>query len=275
MDNAAGTGTSQSARPAPAVGHRGAAEPGLRLALLLVELWFEAPHTREGRAWFAALLALPQAAARTQLRAHALDLAGALALADGDYATARTLMDEGLSIVRELGDQGRLGYGLLHLGHLVGYAQGDYIAARALYQEGLQTLQAIDQEEGVAHALANLAGVALELGEYETAGPLVRDSLRIYQRLGMDWNLAMSLLTAAGVAAAQSLPERAVRLAGAGAIRLDAIAVSQPPVYQARHSRMLERARTAVQDETRRDTLWTEGQAMSLDEAVTYALAND
>ena len=63
------------------------------------------------------------------------------------------------SIVRELGDQGRLGYGLLHLGHLVGYAQGDYIAARALYQEGLQTLQAIDQEEGVAHALANLAGV--------------------------------------------------------------------------------------------------------------------
>ena len=59
---------------------RGEAERGLRLADLLQELWFEEQHTSEGRAWFATLLAMSQAAARTTQRAQALDLAGAYAL---------------------------------------------------------------------------------------------------------------------------------------------------------------------------------------------------
>src|SRR5262245_12805380 len=135
---------------------RGDAERGLRLADLLQELWFEEQHTSEGRAWFATLLALQQAAARTTQRAQALDLAGAYALNQGDYAAARALKEEGVAILRELGNTGRLGYSLLHLGHLAGYAQEDFHAAQLLYQEGLDHLRNMGSAEGTAHALANL-----------------------------------------------------------------------------------------------------------------------
>ena len=250
----------------------GEAEQGLRLAYLLQELWFEERHTHEGRQWLAGLLALPQAAAPTPLRAQALDLAGALALNDGDYATARSLKEEGLTIIQQLGDPARLGYALLHLGHVVGYAQGDYPAARALYQEGLQILRGAGHEEGTAHALANLARVALEVGDYQTADPLASESLRMYRRSGTSWDLAQSLLTAAGIAAGRGMTERAVRLAGASAAQREALGVSQSPAFRERDERMLERAWMALHDEHLRSVVWQEGQAMSLTQAVAYAL---
>jgi non-specific serine/threonine protein kinase len=249
----------------------GDAQRGLHLADLLQELWFEEQHTSEGRSWFATLLALPQAAARTAQRAQALDLAGALALNQGDYEAARVLKGEGLAILRELGDPMPLGYALLHMGHLVGFAQENFPAARALYQEGLDLFRGLSHREGTAHALANLASVAIMTGDYATAGRLVEQSLQIYQELGYVYDMALSLGRAAGVAAGNDHPERALRLAGASAAQCAVIGVSQPAIFQARSERMLERARQAL-SEASQAALWAEGQAMPLEAAVGYAL---
>jgi non-specific serine/threonine protein kinase len=172
---------------------RGDAERGLQLAYLFQELWFEEQHTSEGRAWFATLLALPQAAARTTQRAQALDLAGAYALNQGDYVAARALKEEGVAILRELGNRERLGYSLLHLGHLVGYAQEDFRAAQALYQEGLDLFRGLSHDEGTAHALFHLGDVAIMTGDYATAQPLVADSLRMYREQGFLYGMASAL----------------------------------------------------------------------------------
>ena len=250
---------------------RGDAERGLRLADLLQELWFEEQHTSEGRAWFAALLDLPQAVARTTQRAMALDLAGAYALNQGDYAVARALKEEGVEILRELGDTERLGYVLLHLGHLAGYAQEDFRAARALYQEGLELFRDSSNVDGTAHALFNLGNVAVLTGDYATARPLVADSLRMYREQGFLYGMASALNSAAGVAAGTNRPERALRLAGASDAHCAAIGVSQPAVFEAWRERKIEQARQALNDTTQA-ALWAEGQAMPLDQAVAYAL---
>jgi tetratricopeptide (TPR) repeat protein len=250
---------------------RGEAQRGLQLADLLQELWFEEQHTSEGRAWFATLLALPQAAARTTQRAQALDLAGAYALNQGDYAAARALKEEGVAILRELGDTERLGYSLLHLGHLTGYAQQDFQAAQALYQEGLGHLRDASNAEGAAHALANLGNVAILTGDYATAELLVADSLRSYRELGIVYAQAQALGAAAGVAAGTDRPERALRLAGASDTHCAVIGVSQPAIYAERTERMIERARQKLGEATQA-TLWAEGQAMPLEQAVAYAL---
>jgi tetratricopeptide (TPR) repeat protein len=250
---------------------RGEAERGLQLADLLQELWFEPHHTSEGRAWFAALLALPQAAAHTTQRAQALDLAGAYALNQGDYAAARALKEEGLAILRELGNQERLGYSLLHLGHLVGYAQEDFPAAQALDQEGLDLFRGLSHAEGTAHALANLGNVAIMTGDYATARPLVADSLRMYRELGQVYAQAQMLGSAAGIAVGTGQPERAMRLAGASATHCAAIGVSQPAIFEARNKRVIEDARHAL-SEVAQATLWAEGQALPLEQAVAYAL---
>jgi tetratricopeptide (TPR) repeat protein len=249
----------------------GDAERGLHLAYLLQELWFEEDHTTEGRAWFATLLALPQAAAHTTQRAQALDLAGAYALNQGDYAAARALKEEGLAILRELGDSVPLGYALLHLGHLVGYAQQDFRAAQTLYQEGLDHLRSAANAEGTAHALANLGNVAIMTGNYTRASRLVEESLKMYQQLGFVYDMALSLGRAAGIAAGTGRQERALRLAGASAAHCAAIGVSQPAIYAQRVERMIESARQALSEATQ-VALWAEGQAMPLEKAVAYAL---
>ena len=246
-------------------------ERGLQLAYLLQELWFEETHTSEGRAWFENLLALPQADARTILRAQALDFAGALALNQGDYGAARELKEEGLSILRELGDPVRLGYSLLHMGHLVGYAQGDLQEAQALYQEALDRFRELSHAEGTAHALANLGTATILLGDYATARPLVDESLRIYRGLGFEWDMALSLGRAAGIAAGTAQSERALRLAGASAAQCASIGVSMPQLFHERSEQMIERARRALDEETQ-EALWREGQEMPLEQAVAYAL---
>ncbi len=250
---------------------QGDAERGLELAFLLQELWFEEPHTSEGREWFARLLALPHAAAPNSLRAQALDLAGALALNQGDYTVAHSLKEEGLTILRQLGEPVSIGYALLHLGHLVGLAHGDFTTAQARYQEALEHLRRADHAEGITHALACLGSIAILQGDYATACPLIEESLRRYWELGADYDLAVSLWRVAGVAAGLGHPEQALRLAGASAVQMAAIGVSQPPAFQERYEQMLEPAR-AVLNEAAQTALWEEGQAMTLEQTIVYAL---
>jgi tetratricopeptide (TPR) repeat protein len=247
------------------------AERGLQLAYLLQEFWFEEVHTSQGRAWFATMLALPQAATPTILRAQSLDLAGALALNQGDYAAARELKEEGLSILRNLGDSVRLGYSLLHMGYVVGDAQGDLQAAQALYQEALDRFRELSHVEGTAHALANLGTATILLRDCATARPLVDESLRIYQELGFEWDMALSLGRAAGIAAGTGQNERALRLAGASAAHCARIGVSLPQLFHERHEKMIEHARRTL-DEATQEALWREGQEMPMEQAVAYAL---
>lgn len=251
---------------------RGDAERGLRLAYLLQELWFEDRHTSEARALFAILLALPAASARTSARARYLDLAGAFALCQNDYADARSLKQEGIAICRELGDQAVLGCSLIHLGHVELYA-GDYVTAQELYREALEIFTGLGDATWIARAIGNLGNVALDLGDYATADKLVKEGLRRYRDLDLEWEWVGTIGIAAGVAAGLGQPERSLRLAGASAAHRERMGVSMPPEFKARFERMIASARQALAEPVQA-RLWEEGQAMTLEQATEYALGN-
>ncbi len=251
---------------------RGEAERGLRLAYLLQELWFEDQHTGEARTLFAALLALPAAAARTSARARYLDLAGAFALNQNNYAEARSLKQEGVGICRELGDSSALGSSLIHLGHVELYA-GEFPAARKLYQQALQIFTVLGDPIWTARAVGNLSNVTLELGDYVTADRLAQESLQRYRDLGLEWELVGAIGIAAGVTAGLGQPERSIRLAGASAAQRERMGVSLPPLFKARFERMIASARQALPEPVQTKA-WEEGQSMSLEQAVEYALSN-
>jgi tetratricopeptide (TPR) repeat protein len=251
---------------------RGDAPRGLELAFRLQEHWFEPPHTTEGRDWFARLLALPAAAAPSALRARSLDLAGALAINQEDYGTARALKEEGLAILRQAGEPVDIGFALMHLGHLYGLAQGDFAHARSIYREAHHLFQAAEHAEGIAHALANQANMAILMQDYRPARDLTLESLRLYKDLNDTFSMAHSLVRAAGVLAGNGQAELALRVGGAGAAQLEAIGVSEPPIYQARFESMLDPARRALPTEAQAAE-WSDGQALSLMEAVDLALA--
>ena len=108
-----------------------AGEKGLRLGAALQRFWWTRGYLSEGRERLGALLAHPAAQERTKARADALNGAGSLAWMQGDYGGARVLLEESLTMKRELGDRKGIAYSLNNLAS-VAHDQGDYDAARVL-----------------------------------------------------------------------------------------------------------------------------------------------
>ena len=244
---------------------------GLQLVYLLQELWFEENYMEEGLTLIQRFLQFPENLALSMARAKSLDLAGAFASGLGNLTLARSLKEEAIAIFRQLGNQGELGYALLHNGHLVGLAQGDFLEAKATYREALDILKALDDEAGSAHATANLARVMLELGDTSTAQTLVHDGLKRYTELNLEWDLALTLGIAAGIAAAQGDFDRALQLAGASATHRERIGISQMPADQAWFNRVEREARSGLPPREA-DKIWKEGKTMTLAAAVAFAL---
>ncbi len=98
------------------------AEAGLRLAGSLWRFWFVRGHLSEGRQWLGRALARTKPGAAgpdgasggeaTATRGKALNGAGNLAWSQSDYAGARALYEEGLTVRRQLRDQGGISYSL-------------------------------------------------------------------------------------------------------------------------------------------------------------------
>lgn len=250
---------------------RGAAEWGLRLTILLQELWFEPQHTAEGLDWLRRFLALPAAQARMVFQASGLDLAGAYAMNLGDYREARRLEEEALSIFKECGSPTQIAYTLFHLGHLSGFVQGDYPAARELYQEGLDLLREVGHHNGITHGLANVGTALTGMGAAAQAAPFIAESLCRYCEMDSLYNLMLSLRRAAAVAVGLGLAETALRLAGASDRQRLTLGVPEPEVFLQAYAQMLEPARNQL-DEASQSRLWAERTALSLNQAVAVAL---
>lgn len=71
---------------------------GLRLVAALGRFWEMRGHLTEGRAWASDVLAIPETPDQGPMRAKALNEAGTLAFRQADYAPARTLYEESLTI---------------------------------------------------------------------------------------------------------------------------------------------------------------------------------
>ncbi|MDP8923486.1 MAG: tetratricopeptide repeat protein [Chloroflexota bacterium] len=291
------------ARPTPP-----AADAGLRLGAALHHLWSLRGLQSEGREWLARLLA--RTPGRTAARARALNTAGYMALRQGDYKAAVSLLEEGLTLSSELGDQLAIAAGKQYLG-LVRHAQGDYVRATANLEESLALAQAQGNNARIHSTLLYLADLAYEQGDYVRAAarydaclalarelgnahnisaasrglglvalaredlaraiPLLQDSLARSHELRDKKCAPMCIEALAFAAVSQGWTERAARLFGAAQALRDAVPVTLPPAQRADHERGMAAIRAAL-DEQRFSRAWAEGQAMTLDRATDYAL---
>jgi predicted ATPase/DNA-binding SARP family transcriptional activator len=200
---------------------------------------------------------------------------GSVAYQQGDYGAARSLFEESLQVRRELGD--RLGIaGSLHDLGLVAYQQGDYGVARSLFEESLQVRRELGDRLGIAGSLHNLGLVAYSQGDYGVARSLYEESLAIRRELGDRGGIAAPLEALAALACeGQGQPgagEVAAHLFGAAAALREAIGAPVPPSEQEAHNRQLRLAREMLGEEAFA-AAWAEGRAMSLEDAVAFALS--
>ena len=161
------------------------AEMGLRLAGALFGFWRSCNHSREGRSWLEQVLAQPGAQARTAARAKAHFGAGAMAFFHGDYPEAQVLLEESVSIGRELGATGKrnLAHALTVLGQ-VALFQGDPPTARERAGEGARLFQEVGEVWGTALALLHLGRAAVESGDLAAARSLLTESAALFRVSG-------------------------------------------------------------------------------------------
>lgn len=191
----------------------------------------------------------------------------------GDFAHARALYEECLAIFRKLGDRTGAAWSFNHQGD-VAREQGDSAAARSLYEQGLETFRELGDQWGIASSLADLGNLARGQRDFHAAHSLYRESLKIFQQLEHKRGVARLLECFACLAAAQSLANRSLALAGTAAALRQTLGAPLKLAEQAELERSLGPARQALTN-TAGATAWLEGWGMPLERAIDEALKPD
>jgi non-specific serine/threonine protein kinase len=191
--------------------------------------------------------------------------------AQGDALAARSLYEESLAIERELGDQRGTAV-VLHCLAGVAYYRNDYAAARLLLDQALVIRRELGDRWGIASTLTNLGMVAHEEGNYPSSRALLTESLAMRRDLFDRSGMAESLEALAGLAFASGLPEPGARLCGHAARLRDEIGSADMPSERARYDRRIASARASFGNDAAFDLAWQEGRAMTLEQAIEYAL---
>ncbi len=134
-------------------------ETGLRLAGQLWRFWHRRGHLLEGMSMTQELLRCPAAQRPSAARAKALNGAGGLAYWRNDFALARRLYEEQLSIARELTDRPATAEALYNLGYLAAIPHDLDLAAR-LFEESKAIYEELGDRRQVAACIVSLGTVA-------------------------------------------------------------------------------------------------------------------
>jgi non-specific serine/threonine protein kinase len=173
---------------------------GMRLASACMRFWLVRGYVREGLGWVAAMLSAAPASPTTTHRAKALGTAATMARATSDFAKARTLYEEALSLWRELGDRRGVAGALGNLG-MVSYDQGDFAGANARHEESLALWRELGDQRGIARTLIALGNAVYSQGDEFAAESLYGQSLAIERELGDQRAIAIVLNNLGMVAA--------------------------------------------------------------------------
>jgi predicted ATPase/class 3 adenylate cyclase len=202
--------------------------------------------------------------------ARALISLGWVSLRSGEYPLANALLEEALALSRELGDTRSMGFELSGLGE-VALRQGDHTRATQLLEESLELRRQLGNKWGIGVSLGTLGLVALREEDWQRAVARLGESLEVRREIGDKGGCAWCLERLAETAAKQGNPEKAVRLLSAAAALRISIGSIVDPADQAEYQTQRAALRAELGEE-RFSTIWNEGRALTLEQAVAYAL---
>lgn len=248
----------------------GDAALGLKLAAGLWPFWETHGHLVEGRRWLKKALAGSIPEQIPGVRAKALNGAGYMALFQGDYEESKDLLEEGLRLHRELGDDEGVAYSLTNLGfvamfgmrddlpvgdlleeamvlkdrirdhHILGNllifagmmleTHGEARREMPLHEESLALLREARDARGMSMCLTSLGFTLLKRGDHAGATRLLRENLLISRGLDKKYCIAYSFFGMAGVALETGRPARAARLWAASESVREAAGIELSPL---------------------------------------------
>jgi predicted ATPase/DNA-binding NarL/FixJ family response regulator len=284
-------------------------ETGLQLAVALMLFWQMRGYLSEGTWWLDTML-FQNRQAPDSLRAQAISASGFLTFHLGDFVKARENWEQALAIYQDLGDTIHIAWHLMFLADLAQqerdyprainlaqrslslhreagyhwgstgalfcladafYLQGNFSRASSLLQESIAIARDLDNKWALGRRLVRLGQVAQAQNQLERALELVQEGLVACRDSGDQWGISMALVGLAGVVIKRGEAERSVRLLGAVETRRSTISAVLWRVDQLEYMRTTAEAQGALTVE-QFSAAWAQGQAMSLEDATSYAL---
>jgi len=286
----------------------GKAQQAMSLSGLFWRFWQMRGHIHEGRSRMKAVLAMPDSRQFAEERLMALEAAGGLAywqadmtLAKGFYdecleltrrvgdaraianaiynaawpmildrtalPRAKLLLEEAIPLFRELGDQGGVARTLWGLGN-VAYFGKDYPAAVPPLEEAQSIFRELDDRFMLGWSTHTLGLVAVKTDDVEEAQQYFLDALRLFIEAQDVSGITLQLDNLSVIARTRGDLVRATRLAAAAVAQQAATGTSLGGLLSYQEGRT---GREGL-NETDAARAWAEGQALTLDEAIAYAL---
>jgi predicted ATPase/DNA-binding CsgD family transcriptional regulator len=158
-------------------------ETTLRLGAALWPFWLardDASHTRDR---VQAIIRLVGRVTPSPTLVHALHGAGLMAEKHGEYATCRSLLEQGVALARQLEDPAALATVLDSLGRQK-FIEGRYLEARSLLEESHAILRGMDDPIALARLLSHLGFLEFLEGRTEVARGIFQRGLAVAQAAG-------------------------------------------------------------------------------------------
>lgn len=288
-------------------------EFGLRMVGALAYHWVYNGLSAENSPWIALALENSKNAV-TSLRAAVLRTAGSIAYSLSDLDRSRDMFQTELKLYQDLGDEFNEAIALTDfsiaslgssrelseilpmtfraleifskfddkahmadthnvIGELTRF-HGDYKTAKKHYQLCLALSKESGERLREAMQYNNLGFIAFHEGDYEGAARNTKKSLSIFVEMDSYFGIANHLACLAGPVAALGFPKRAARLLGAANAHLETLGTDQEPADQPEIELYIRTTQKAL-SETAFQQAWQEGQRMTIQEAVAYALSEE
>ena len=216
-------------------------------------------------------LALSRASGHTQGVFWALHGMGCVAQYQGDLQRALSYFKQCLELARELRHADGIALVLNSLGSLA-YRRGKYAQASAYYRESEQIWRRLGRKAVTALVLREQGFIALRQSEIGRAARLLTEGLVLAQQLRRTRTIVPGLVGLAAVACEFGEYASAVRLLGAVSTQLSQSSQVLDVMIQTDYENAVAFAKTNLEAVTF-DQAWTEGEALSLEQAVLEAVA--
>jgi predicted ATPase/class 3 adenylate cyclase len=193
----------------------------------------------------------------------------------GDSERATELYEESMDLFREQGAKQNLAICLNNLAMVVcSKGQGDLGRAAQLTEESVALQRELGTRGGVSMGLCNLGWMALLQDDLGRAADLYRESLSLSWETGLNPLVQSALEGIACVAGAKGEVERAARLWGAAQALHETKRIIRDFDFLAEADTRISAVRSGM-GEGAWEEAWRKGRAMTLDEAVSYALEEE
>jgi len=219
-------------------------------------------------------LAIGRTLADKQIIAMSLSVLGATACSQKELAAAQSFLDECLVLRRELGDQHGLGWSLAYLGD-VALLQRDDVQAWKRYEESADCFREIGDSNSLAYPVRRLGGIALYRSDYQQATIRFQESLARNRKVSNPNGTAACLAAFAALAVKHKQFIRAAKLFGACAAILHTTGGELFTIDQFEFEVNVAALRAHLLEEASLDTAWAEGRAMTVPQAIDYALESE